>query len=40
MLSRTQIPVGRQKYANYFQAALNVKDLAANFAKTGDIDQV
>jgi hypothetical protein len=31
---------GRKKYAKDFQSALHVEDLAANFAKTGDINQL
>ena len=32
-----QLPEGRKRYAKDFQAALHVEDLAANFAKNGDI---
>ena len=35
-----QIPDGRKRYTKDFQAALHVEDLAANFAKTGDINQL
>ena len=35
-----QLPDGRKRYAKDFQAALHVEDLAANFAKNGDIYQL
>ena len=36
-----QIPDGRKRYyTEDFQAALHVEDLAANFARTGDINQL
>ena len=35
-----QIPDGRKRYTKDFQAALHVEDLAANFAKNGDIYQL
>ena len=35
-----QIPYGRKRYTKDFQAALHVEDLAANFARTGDINQL
>ena len=34
------LPNGRKKYTKDFQAALHVEDLAANFAKTGDIQKL
>jgi hypothetical protein len=34
-----QLPYGRKRYTEDFQAALHVEDLAANFARTGDINQ-
>ena len=35
-----QLPDGRKRYVKDFQAALHVEDLAANFAKNGDIYQL
>ena len=35
---QTQSPESRKRYAKEFQHALHVEDLAANFARSGDID--
>ena len=35
-----QSPENRKRYAEDFQHALHVEDLAANFARSGDIDQL
>ena len=35
-----KIPDGRKRYTKDFQSALHVEDLAANFARTGDINQL
>ena len=35
-----QLPYGRKRYTKDFQAALHEEDLAANFARSGDIYQL